>query len=101
MKIIKCLVENIEEEMHDAEKYAKLAYQYREEYPQASNVFLTLSRQEVTHLNMLHDEAARLINEYRSAGNDPPEAMLAVWNWEHAKMIDNLARIKTMQDMAR
>ena len=101
MKIIKCLVKKIEEEMHDAEEYAKLAFQYRGEYPEVSDVFLTLSRQEVTHVNMLHTQAERLIKDYRDEGNDPPAAMLAVYQWEHEKLMDGMARIKTMQDMIR
>ena len=101
MKIIKCLAEKIEEEMHDAEAYAKLAYKYRADYPELSDVFLTLSRQEVTHVNMLHTQAERLIKEYQAAGNEAPPAMRAVWDWEHDRMMDGMARIKTMQDMVR
>lgn len=101
MKIIKIVAQKIEEEMHDAEEYAKLSYQYQLEYPDLADVFLTLSRQEVTHANMLHTQAERLIKAYRDSGKETPPAMQAVYDWEHEKMIDNMARIKMMQDMIR
>lgn len=101
MKIIKCLAKKIEEEMHDAEEYAKLAVMYRSEYPEVSDVFLNLSRQEVSHANMLHIQAERMIKEYRDKGGETPPAMQAVYDWEHEKMIDNMARVQNMQNMIR
>ena len=101
MKIIKIVAQKIEEEMHDAESYAKLSYQYQLEYPDLADVLLTLSRQEVTHANMLHAQAERLIKAYMDKGETPPPAMQAVWDWEHEKMIDTMARIKMMQDQIR
>lgn len=101
MKIIKIMVEKIEEEMRDAESYAKLALTHKEDNPELSDLFLNLSKQETTHATMLHTQAERIIKEYREKGNEPPAAMLAVWTWEHGKMIDNMARIKAMQDMVR
>ena len=101
MKIIKDIANRIEEELHDAETYAKLATIYRPDHPEASDTFLTISRQELSHANMLHAQAERMIKEYRERGNTVPPAMQAVYDWEHEKMIDNMARIKTMQDMIR
>ena len=101
MKVIKVLVQKIESEMHDAEEYAKLASAVKEDYPELADTYLTLSKQEVTHVNMLHAQAERIIQEYRDSGNDPPPAMMAVYEWQHEKMIDGMARIKILQDLAR
>ena len=100
MKIIKCLAENIEEELHDAEKYAKLAMEYKEEYPEMLDTFLTLSRQEVNHATALHGLAEKAIRDYRAEKGDPPAPMQAVYDWEHRKMIDAMARVKVLQEMA-
>lgn len=99
MEIIKCLVENIRDEMHDAEKYAKLAMKYKAEYPEMADTFVTLSKQEVNHATMLHNHAERVIRNYRDENGDPPAAMMAVYDWEHEKMIDAMARTKALQDM--
>lgn len=100
MKIIKCLAENIREEMHDAEKYAKMALEYKEQFPEMLDTFLTLSRQEVSHANMLHNHIVSLIRDYRAKNGDPPAGMMAVYDWEHEKMIDNMAKVKALQEMA-
>lgn len=101
MKIIKVLAQKIAEEMHDAEEYAKLAFVWRSESPEVSDVFLTLSKQEVTHVNMLHSQAERKITAYKDEGNEVPPPMQALWDWEHEKMIDGMARIRAMQEMVR
>ena len=100
MKIIKCLAENIREEMHDAEKYAKLALEYKEQYPEMLDTFLTLSRQEVNHATMLHNHVERIIRDFRAKEGDPPAAMMAVYDWEHEKMIDNMAKVRVLQELA-
>ena len=39
MKIIKCIAEKIEEELHDADAYISLAMNWKEEQPEAAKVF--------------------------------------------------------------
>ena len=101
MKIIKCLVENIRDEMEDAEKYAKLAMEHKDDYPDLSDTFVTLSEQEVNHANLLHMHVERFIRDYRAKKGEPPAPMMAVYDWEHQKMIDTMARVRVLQDMAR
>lgn len=100
MKIIKFLAENIQEEMHDAEKYAKLAMEYREEYPDLADTFITLSKQEVNHATALHNHVDRIIRDYKAKGGEAPAAMQAVYDWEHERMIDNMAKVRVLQEMA-
>lgn len=100
MKTIKTLVENIRDELHDAEKYAKLAMEYREDYPEMADTFVTLSKQEVNHATMLHNHVDRFIRDYRAKNGEPPAGMQAVYDWEHEKMIDNMAKVRVLQEMA-
>ena len=46
MKIIQKLEELIEEELHDMEKYARMAAELKAEHPSIANTFYTLSAQE-------------------------------------------------------
>ena len=101
MKIIKTIAEKIREEISDAEEYAKLAMTNKANYPEMADVFLNLSKQELTHANLLHEQAERLIRDYRASGKEIPAGMQAVYDWEHGKMIDGVTRIKMMQDMIR
>ena len=49
-------------------------------------------------MKALHTEAERLISDYRNEHGDPPEGMLAVYNYEHEKLIKKAAEVKTMID---
>lgn len=66
-----------------------------------AETFATLARDELGHAKRLHDQAARVISEYRAKGNPVPESMQAVWEWEHEQMIDHEAKVLNMLQMAK
>lgn len=99
MKVIKNLVEDIQEELEGAEHYAKLATQYKDEDRVLADNYAKLAEIELGHVNSLHEQAVRIIKAYRSAGNEPPEAMQAIWDWEHKKQIEWVSKIKTLLAM--
>lgn len=101
MKIIKNLVEDIEEELEGAEHYAKLATQYKDEDRELADTYAKLANVELEHVDALHGQAVRLIKAQKAAGVETPAPMQAVWDWEHGKMVDTTARIKTMLTMYR
>lgn len=99
MKIIKILSEKIEEEICDAKTYAKMAVEYKDEYPDLSRTFYNLSLQEMDHKTMLHNEAAELIKRYREANGEPPADMMAVYDYLHKHQIEKALEVKTLQAM--
>lgn len=101
MKIIKTLVEDIRDEMKSAEHYAKLALQYKQDDKVLAESYAKMAEAELGHVDALHVQAARLIKEQKAAGIQPPVSMQAVWDWEHEKMVDHVARIKMMLNMFR
>lgn len=96
MKEIKCLIEIIEEELDGADHYAELYHKYSASDRQLSETFKKVAQQELDHVHMFHDQAARLIREYPK---DPPEAMKAIWEWEHDKMIEQEKEVRILLDM--
>lgn len=101
MEIIKKLSEMIEDELEGAENYIKCAIKHKESNPSLSKTFYEISTEEMRHVNLLHEQVAHLITQYRKEHGEPPAVMLAVYDYMHEKHIDHAAKIKAMQTQYR
>ena len=99
MLIIKKLSCMIEDELNDAERYIDNALKEKEERPELARLFANLSNQEMEHMRMLHEAVTEMIDQYRQKNGEPPEAMMAVYNYLHEKNIDHSAKIRVMQNL--
>lgn len=99
MKIIKCLCEDMENTLDVAEDDIKKAIMYKEEYPVAAKAFYTKSMMLMDSIKPQHDAVTALISEYRKEKGEPPEGMMAVYNYMHERHINKAAAIKALQDM--
>lgn len=101
MKTIAEIVEDIREELDSAERYAKKAAKHKGIDDRLSSMYATMASQELSHVDTLHAQAVRLIQDQQATGKKAPEGMQAVWDWEHEHMMDHVARIKILLDMYR
>lgn len=99
MKIIKCLSEKIEEELHDADAYIELAMRWKAENPETADLFYELSTEEMGHVDKLHEEVTRLIDDYRREHGEPPKDMMVLYDFLHEKNIGTAMQIKVKQGM--
>ena len=97
MEIIKKISQKIDSELEDAERYIKCAYKVRDEYPQLADTYYKLSLAEMGHVNMLHDNAKNIINEYKR-NNTVPEAMQILYDYLHERQIKWAAKIRAKQE---
>jgi Mn-containing catalase len=97
MKLIKCLSELIEEELHDADKYIDLAMQWKQDEPDTADLFYELSTEEMGHMEKLHEEVSELIEEYRKEKGEPPKEMMVLYEYLHEKHIGTATQIKVKQ----
>jgi rubrerythrin len=98
MRIIKELSKQIKEELHDAEKYAKHAMEYKTEYPEVADVYHHLAKEEVSHANLLHDRVVALIRKASSEREVPP-VMRELWAWQHEEIVEDQAEVMRLIEM--
>lgn len=101
MRIIKKISEKIEKELDCSEDYIRLALKYKDDFPQVSQTFYSLSLNNLDRLEKLHTQVVSIIKKYRQKQGEPPQAMMAIYNYLHERQIDKTLRIKKLQDMFR
>lgn len=99
MTEIKMLMEHIEEELNDACTYIGLALEYKETDPALANLFHKLSQEEVTHMEALHSAVVKRIDTYKQLKGEPPEAMMAVYEYLHKRDIAKAEKVATLQNL--
>ena len=99
MKVIKCIADKIEDELQDAEAYVKLAQKWKTDEPETAELMYDLSMEELGHMERLHGEVVRLIEQYRAENGEPPEGMMMLYDYLHKKNIEKATQIRVMQGM--
>lgn len=97
MELFKKLSKMIEEELEDAERYAKCAVAYKKERPELARVFYELSAAETEHYNKLHEQVVKLMHEEREKNGEHQHTMRAIYDFLHEKQIDKSKEIKMIQ----
>jgi ferritin len=98
MKEMELLADKIAEELNYAERYIRLALEYRDELPAMSKTFYDLSNDEMNHANLLHKQTVQLIDEYRRNHGDPPADMQSIYDYLHKKHMEHAHDIRIWQD---
>ena len=99
MKIIEKISDMIEEELEGAEQYVECALKHKEDNRSLADVFYTISTEEMRHVNLLHQEVVRIIEDYRRENGEPPADMMAIYRYLHDKQVDKATDIRVMQTM--
>lgn len=99
MELMRMLSEMIEDELDDAEKYARKAVKFKESNPTLAKTFYDLSTDELRHMSLLHTESTRAAEQYRKEHGAPPADMQAVYDYLHERHIDHSKEVKAYQDL--
>ena len=98
MESIRNLSKQIEEELHDAEKYAMCALKHRDDHPELAQTYSCLSSEEMHHVDILHKETVRIIEQYRQMRGEPPTAMKAVYDYLHEQQVERAKEVRLLQE---
>ena len=100
MEKIKRTVHKIDEEIRDAETYARWAIEAKE-YPEESRTYQALSSSELEHAGMLHNLVVGLIEKERAMNGEPPAGMLEAYDLIHEWQIERVSDVRAMIQLAR
>ena len=101
MQLIKKLSKMIDEEINDAEKYARCALNNRDDHPIVAEMFYSLSLDEMKHMSQLHNSVVKLIEEAKSSGKVVPAGMMEMYEFIHEQQIEHAAEVRMLQTMFR
>lgn len=101
MRIIKTLACLIDEELGDAEKYAKLALEHKQDYPELAGAFFSLSLEELKHMEILHNHVAKLIDQHKTDTDPRTEGMRIAHQLLHERAIEKEKSVRILLDMYR
>jgi urocanate hydratase len=99
MRVIKKYVDNIEEEIEDAKKYAEKYVECKAKGNiQAAGKYNEMANDELKHAMYLHGWAVAEIEEI-SKIYVPPSDMMEKWEHAHREYVEQVAMIKHMLEM--
>jgi rubrerythrin len=101
MKIIKKLVELIDEELDDSEKYARLALKYKDEDTAMAEMFYSLSLDEMKHMNTLHNAVVKVVSNIKAEDDPRTEGMKIAYDILHEQAIEKAKNVQILQSMYR
>lgn len=100
MRIIKHLSDQIKEESEGAMEYAKDALKYKDKDPELADLYHELAQVEYTHVQKLHDQVVRKINDISNAPDvEPPEYMVMLWEDIHEELMECMAKASGLIEM--
>ena len=94
MKILVNLIEKANDTMDEVEWYAEKAHHIRAEHKALADTYIKIADMHVEIYKMLHDQMVDTIELEKRKGVQPPPEMMAIWNYEHEKLVKEFAEAK-------
>ena len=94
MKILVDLIEKAHDTMEEIEWYAEKAHSIRVNHRELAETYIKISDMHVTIYGLLHERMVEIIEEEKRNGTQPQPEMLAIWNYEHDKLVRQFAEAK-------
>lgn len=94
MKVLKDLIKKADDTLDEIEWYAEKAHHLKTEHKSLADTYIKIAEAHIAIYNMLHEKMVMLIDEHRRSGAQPPATMMAIWDYEHEKLIKEFSEVK-------
>lgn len=98
MKNLVDLIEKANDTMEEVEWYAEKAHHLRATHKALADTYNKIAETHIDIYKMLHERMVALIEEEKRSGRQPPPEMLAIWNYEHEKLVKEFSEAKYLVD---
>ena len=98
MKMLVNLIEKANDTMEEIEWYAEKAHHLRVDHKPLADTYIKVAEMHIDIYKMLHEKMVELIEEEKKKGIHPPAEMLAIWNYEHEKLVKEFSESKYLVD---
>lgn len=93
------LMHHIKDEVADAKRYIKDALEVRATDPETADTYYRLSGEELNHMNSLHKEVVRIIENCRREKGETPASMLVLYRYLHGEVVKEAEKVGILQAM--
>ena len=95
MRVIKKIIEHLDNTLDEANEYYTDYVMYKDEYPKVSMTALEMAKVHLDLYSKWHQVIVSLINDYKVTSGEPPKEMMTIWNYEHEKLIEHYEDLKS------
>lgn len=93
MRILTDLIEKAEDTLDEIDWYATKAHHLKMDNRPLADTYIKIAEMHITIYGMLHDRMVALIEESKKTMT-PPKEMLSIWEFEHNKLVKEMAEAK-------
>ena len=94
MKVLKDLIQKADDTLDEIEWYAEKAHHLKMDHRAIADTYIKIAEMHISIYGMLHERMTAVIEEHRRQSGEPPKTMLAIWEYEHEKLVKEFAEAK-------
>ena len=94
MKLLKDLIEKMDDTLEEIEWYAEKAHHIKTDHRAVADAYIRIAEMHISIYNMLHERVVAVIEDYKRQGNEPPAVMTAIWDYEHEKLVKEFSEAR-------
>ena len=96
MKILAKMIEKANDTLDEIEWYGEKALLLRDEHKSIADTYNKVADMHITIYDMLHKQMVDLVEQKKREEPQVPAEMLAIWNYEHERLIKEFKDAKIL-----